>query len=196
MEYTTTLSKLILPEYGRNIQKLVNNAVMIEDKEERQKYIEGVINLMGRMYPYLRELQDFKHKLWDHLLIMSEFKLAEDSPYPLTDLLPGIEKPAKIPYKSKSFKYKHFGRNMVEMLNYAAKLEDGDEKILLTALLANHMKKLFLTWSKDIVDDDYIFKMIKEMTSDKLEVDKSIVLSDSGQLVSKQPTYNKKKKRK
>jgi hypothetical protein len=193
MEYTTTQNKLILPEYGRNIQKLVNNAVLIEDNEERKKYIDGVINLMARMYPYLKELQDFKHKLWDHLLIMSDFKLAGDSPFPFTDALPPVDKPAKMPYKSKDFKYKHFGRNMVEMLNYAAKLENGEEKILLTALLANHMKKLFLTWSKDIVDDDYIFKMIKEMTDDKLEVDKSIVLSDSGQLVTKQQIHKKRK---
>jgi hypothetical protein len=195
MEYTTTQDKLILPEYGRNIQKLVNNAVLIEDNEERKKYIDGVINLMARMYPYLKELQDFKHKLWDHLLIMSDFKLANDSPFPIIDALPGNVKPIKIPYKSKDFKYKHFGRNMVEMLNYAAKLEDGEEKILLTALLANHMKKLFLTWSKDIVDDDYIFKMIKEMTENKLEVDKSIVLSDSGQLVTKQQTFKKRKRK-
>jgi hypothetical protein len=195
MEYTTTQDKLILPEYGRNIQKLVNNAVLIEDNEERKKYIDGVINLMARMYPYLKELQDFKHKLWDHLLIMSDFKLANDSPFPIIDALPGNVKQIKIPYKSKDFKYKHFGRNMVEMLNYAAKLEDGEEKILLTALLANHMKKLFLTWSKDIVDDDYIFKMIKEMTENKLEVDKSIVLSDSGQLVTKQQTFKKRKRK-
>ncbi len=194
MEYPTTLNKLILPEYGRNIQKLVNNAVLIEDKEERKKYIDGVINLMGRMYPYLKELQDFKHKLWDHLLVMSDFKLIDDSPYPMTDLITSDKNPVKIPYKSKDFKYKHFGRNIVEMLKYASNLEEGEEKILLTALLANHMKKLFLTWSKDIVDDNYIFKIIQEMTDNKLEVDKSIVLSDSGHLVTKQVFKKRKRK--
>ncbi|NPA67164.1 MAG: DUF4290 domain-containing protein [Chlorobi bacterium] len=184
MEYNTSLNKLILPEYGRNVQKLVENAVAIKDKEERGRYIEGIINLMGRMYPYLRDLKDFKHKLWDHLVIMSNFKLGDDSPYPPPQTTTFSGTPEKIPYKSKNFKYKHFGKNIVDMLKFAAEMEDGDEKRLLTALIANHMKKLYLTWSKDSVTDEFIFQKIKELTDGKLEVDKDIVLSDSGQLVS------------
>jgi len=184
MEYNTTLNKLILPEYGRNVQKLVENATAIEDKEERKKYIDGIINLMGKMYPYLRDLKDFKHKLWDHLVIMSEFKLGEDSPFPTPKTTTFSNDPEKIPYKSKNFRYKHFGKNIVDMLKYAVEMEDVEEKKLLTALIANHMKKLYLTWSKDMVTDEFIFQKIKELSDGKIEVDKDIILSDSHRLVS------------
>ena len=195
MEYKSSLNKLILPEYGRNIQKLVENAVQIEDKAEREKYVEKIITLMGRMYPYLRDLRDFKHKLWDHLVIMSNFKLEDDSPYPKPATTTFSEEPEKIPYRSKNFKYKHFGRNIIDMLNYAADLKDEEEKVLLTALLANHMKKLFLTWSKDIVADDFIFEKISELSKGKLEVSKDIILSDSNRLVNKQSQQQRKKRK-
>ncbi len=194
MEYNTTLNKLILPEYGRNVQKLVENATKIEDKEERKKYIESIINLMGKMYPYLRDLKDFKHKLWDHLVIMSDFKLSEDSPFPAPKTTTFANNPEKIPYKSKNFRYKHFGKNIVDMLKYAAEMKDGEEKILLTALLANHMKKLYLTWSKDMVTDEFIFQKIKELSDGKLEIAKDITLSNSNQLVS--TNYRKSQKQK
>jgi len=184
MEYSTTLEPLILHEYGRNIQKLVGQAVEIEDKEERAKFVDNIIHLMGNMYPYLRDLRDFKHKLWDHLIIMSEFKLKEDSPFPVPPTSTFAEKPEKIPYKVKNFRYKHFGRNILDMLKYASELEDGDEKKLLTALIANHMKKLYLTWSKDMVMDDFIYQKISELTNGKLKVDKDLVLSASGSLVN------------
>jgi len=189
MDYNTTQNKLILPEYGRNIQKLVEDAVKIEDKDERAQFVEGIINLMGKMYPYLRDLRDFKHKLWDHLLIMSDFKLEFDSPYPKPETATFSEEPEKIPYKSKGFKYKHFGKNIVDMLNYAADLESGEEKTLLTALLANHMKKLFLTWSKETVSDEFIFQKIEELTKGKLKIGENIILSDSKKLVSRPPVY-------
>ena len=195
MEYKSSLNKLILPEYGRNVQKLVENAVQIEDKEEREKYVEKIITLMGRMYPYLRDLRDFKHKLWDHLVIMSNFKLEVDSPYPKPDTTTFSGEPEKIPYRSKNFKYKHFGRNIIDMLNYAADLKDEEEKALLTALLANHMKKLFLTWSKDIVADDFIFQKISELTKGNLEISKDIILSDSHKLVNKQQQQQRKKRK-
>ena len=186
MEYNSSLNKLILPEYGRNIQRLVENAVKIDDKEIRQNYVDNIISLMGKMYPYLRDLRDFKHKLWDHLVIMSDFKLEIDSPFPKPEAVTFSEEPEKIPYKSKGFRYKHFGKNIVDMLNYASDLEDGEEKVILTALLANHMKKLYLTWSKDSVDDSFIFQKITELTDGKLEVTSDIVLSDSHRLVNKQ----------
>lgn len=196
MEYNTTLNKLILPEYGRNIQKLVENATAIEDNEERKKYVDGIINLMGKMYPYLRDLRDFKHKLWDHLVIMSEFKLGKDSPFPAPKNATFAGEPGKIPYKSKNFRYKHFGKNIIDMLQYAVEMEDGEEKKLLTALIANHMKKLYLTWSKDMVTDEFIFQKIKELSDGKLQVDKDIILSDSHRLVSTKRKQQKQQKRK
>ncbi len=195
MEYNTTLNKLILPEYGRNVQKLVENAVKIEDIEERKKYVDGIINLMGRMYPYLRDLRDFKHKLWDHLVIMSKFELGEDSPFPAPESATFAGKPEKIPYKSKNFRYKHFGKNIIDMLKYAVEMEDGEDKKLLTALIANHMKKLYLTWSKDMVTDEFIFQKIKELSDGKIEVDESIILSNSHNLVNNNKKQQKRKRK-
>lgn len=195
MEYNSNLNKLILPEYGRNVQKLVEQAVEIEDKEKRSKFIEGIINHMGNMYPYLRDLRDFKHKIWDHFVIISKFKLSEDSPFPVPKSTTFAEEPEKIPYKNKNFRYKHFGKNIIDMLDYASKLEDGEEKTILTALLANHMKKLYLTWSKDQVDDSFIFQKISELTKGKLKVSKDLILSASGSLVSKKPRKNNSDKK-
>jgi len=184
MEYNTSQDKLKLYEYGRNIQKLVGQAVEIEDKEKRKIFVDGIIHLMGNMYPYLRDLKDFKHKLWDHLIIMSDFKLQEDSPFsevPSTSTFEG--KPEKVPYKIKNFRYKHFGRNILEMLKYASELEEGEEKKILTALVANHMKKLYITWNRDAVTDEFIYKKMNELTNGKLKVDEDLVLSDSQTLV-------------
>ncbi len=196
MDYNTSLEKLILPEYGRNIQKLVKQATVIEDPEKRKKHIDGIITLMGNMYPYLRDLKDFKHKLWDHLVIMSDFKLGEDSPFPAPETTTFSGTPEKLPYKTKNFRYKHFGKNIVDMIKYAADLNNEEEKRLLTALIANHMKKLYLTWSKDVVTDDFIFQKIKELSNGKLEVDKDIILSNSEQLVSKKRKQKSKNKQK
>jgi len=184
MEYNTSQEPLILHEYGRNIQKLVAQAIEIKDKEERTKFIENIIYLMGNMYPYLRDLKDFKHKLWDHLNIMSNFQLKEDSPFPVPETATFAGKPEKIPYKVKNLRYKHFGRNILDMLKYAAKLEEGEDKKILTALVANHMKKLYLTWSKDVVTDEFIYQKMNELTDGGLTVDKDLVLSASGSLVS------------
>lgn len=196
MDYNTSLEKLILPEYGRNIQKLVKQATVIEDPEKRKKHIDGIITLMGNMYPYLRDLRDFKHKLWDHLVIMSDFQLGKDSPFPAPETTTFSGTPEKLPYKTKNFRYKHFGKNIVDMIKYAADLENEEEKRLLTALIANHMKKLYLTWSKDVVTDDFIFQKIKELSGGKLEVDKDIILSNSEQLVSKKRKQKPKNKQK
>jgi hypothetical protein len=193
MEYNTQLKQLILPEYGRNIQQLVEQAVQIEDKDEKALFIENIINLMGRMYPYLRDLKDFKHKLWDHLVVMSDFKLNDSSPYDVPKSATFSEEPEKIPYENKNFKYKYFGKNIVDMLKYAVGLEESDEKRLLTALIANHMKKLYLTWSKDMVDDEFIFQKITELTNGKLIITKDLVLSESGTLVSSKPNGKFKK---
>ncbi len=196
MEYNTTLEKLILPEYGRNIQKLVENATKIEDDKERKLFVEEIIRLMGQMYPYLKDLKDAEQKLWGHLVVMSDFKLSKDSPFPAPEKVGFVNSPEKIPYKSKNFRYKHFGKNIVDMLKYAVTMEEGEDKKLLTALIANHMKKLYLTWSKDMVTDEFIFEQIKELSDGKIEIGKDITLSESHHLVSKKKKTQQKRKRK
>ena len=110
MEYNTQKKKLLLPEYGRNIQKMVDYLLTIEDREERTRAAKTVIDVMGNLYPHLRDVPDFRHKLWDHLAIMSEFKLDIDTPYPLPSLSKLQEKPERLPYSSNHIKYKHYGK--------------------------------------------------------------------------------------
>ncbi len=204
MEYNTTAPKMLLPEYGRYIQKLVQKALTIEDKNERTNYSKGIVNIMGRMFPNERNFPEFSQKLWNHLIILSDYKLDIDMP---------VEKPvppdssgpkAHIPYKTKNFKYKHFGKNIVKMLKFAADMEEGEEKKQLAAMLANHLKKMFLTWNKDKVEDSFIFEKVKELTDGKLILDEALVLSATEQLVNnnnnrnnyyKQNHNNGKKKR-
>lgn len=178
MKYNTERNKLILPEYGRNVQRLVEQAVQIQDKEERSKFVQKIIDLMGRMYPYLRDLKDFKHKLWDHLVIMSNFRLEIDSPFPRPQAEAYAEAPAKIPYTNKNFKYKHYGKTVGKVLKYAKEMPEGEEKTILIGLIANHMRKLYLTWSKDIVEDREIFEDIRELSNGELEIPEGMTLSN------------------
>lgn len=198
MDYNSNRKKLQLPEYGRNIQNMVNYLMTIEDKEKRNKSAQTVIDVMGNLYPYLRDVAEFKHKLWDHLAIMSDFKLDIDYPYdpPSPDIL--TEKPNQVPYDQTDIKYKHYGLIMERMIEKVSEFE-GEEKDILVELLANHMKKSYLAWNKDAVEDDKIFKDIKELSNGKIVMDKELKLSETKNLLSKpkkkKPTQHKSNKR-
>ena len=116
MEYTTLEGKLIMPEYGRNIQQMVAHALTIEDREERTRCVKTIINIMGNLFPYLRDVNDFKHKLWDHVAIMSDFKLDIDFPYEVLLEENLYTRPESIPYKNSRIRYQHYGRTLEEMI--------------------------------------------------------------------------------
>lgn len=171
MDYNSQRKKLPLPEYGRNIQNMVNYLSTIEDREKRNRSAQVVIDVMGNLYPYLRDVAEFKHKLWDHLAIMSEFKLDIDYPYnpPTPDIL--TEKPKIVPYLHNNIRYKHYGYIMESLIKKTTEFE-GEEKEFLVELLANHMKKSYLAWNKDGVDDDKIFQDLRELSRGKLNISK------------------------
>jgi hypothetical protein len=171
MDYNSQRKKLPLPEYGRNIQNMVDYLFTIEDKEKRNRSAQVVIDVMGNLYPYLRDVAEFKHKLWDHLAIMSDFKLDIDYPYnpPTPDIL--TEKPKIVPYAKNNIKYKHYGFIMESLIKKTTEFE-GEEKEFLVELLANHMKKSYLAWNKDGVDDDKIFQDLRELSRGKLNISK------------------------
>ena len=173
-----------MPEYGRNIQNMVEYVMTIEDRDKRNKHAQTVVDVMGNLYPYLRDVEEFRHKLWDHLAIMSDFKLDIDYPYdpPSPDIL--TEKPAIVPYNQHRIKYKHYGRTMELMIEKAIDLE-GEEKEAMIELLANHMKKSFLAWNKDAVEDEKILSDLDELSKGKLGIDKEMKLTETKQLLSK-----------
>ena len=155
---------MALPEYGRSVQNMVDHAVTIEDRAERQRCANTIVNIMGGMFPHLREVPDFKHKLWDHLAIMSDFKLDIDYPYEIVrpDYL--NVKPDRIPYSSGKIRYRHYGRAIEQLIQKAVEMPEGEERDQLIALTASHMKKDYITWNKDTVEDQKIYDDIYEMS--------------------------------
>ena len=179
-----------MPEYGRNIQKMVNHILTLEDRDERNKAAQTVISVMGNLNPHLRDINDFKHKLWDHLAIIANFKLDIDSPYkmPAEDIL--VEKPNLVPYPHQKIKYKHYGHSIVMMIDKAVEMEAGEEKDDLIKMIANHMKKSYLTWNREAVSDEEIFRDLKTLSKGKIEITDELKLSETHEILAK----NRKKK--
>lgn len=183
--YNTERKRLVLPEYGRNIQKMVDYILTIEDREERNRATRALISIMGNLNPHLRDISDFKHKLWDHLQIMSDFKLDIDSPYekPVPEVL--FEKPRPIPYRNYNIKFKHYGKITELMIREAVNYPEGKEREALIRLIANHMKKCYLTWNREVVTDDIIFEDLKNLSGGMIVIDKEMKLSESRDILAK-----------
>ena len=165
MEYNTQRKKMALPEYGRSVQNMVDHALTIEDRAERQRCANTIINIMGSMFPHLRDIPDFKHKLWDHLAIMSDFKLDIDYPFEIVKKEDMEIKPEKIAYPDGSIRYRHYGRFLEGMVKKAVDWEDEAEKKQLVTMLANQMKKSFCNWNKDGVEDQKIVDDLNEYSN-------------------------------
>lgn len=184
-DYNTIREKLILPEYGRNIQKMVNHIKGIEDREERNKAARTVIAVMGNLNPHLRDVQDFKHKLWDHLAIIADFDLDIDSPYVLPEKAELEQRPNKVAYNQHSIRKKHYGRSIGLMIEKAVELEPGEEKEDLVRMIAYHMKKSYLTWNREAVSDEEIFADLNTLSGGKLEVSEDLKLPETKEILSK-----------
>jgi hypothetical protein len=177
-DYNTSRNHLILPEYGRNIQKMVEYILTVEDREERNRLAQAVIIIMGNMNPHLRDINDFKHKLWDHLAIMADFRLDIDFPYEIPRPEEFTEKPRRVSYSTTDIKYRHYGKIVEDLIREALKLPDGEDKDTLVRLIANHMKKSYLTWNRDSVTDEIIFNDLYELSGKKLSVKEGVKLSE------------------
>ncbi len=198
MDYNSTRQRLVLPEYGRHIQNMVMHAVSIEDKAERTKCAHTIIAIMGNLFPHLRDVSDFKHKLWDHLAIMSDFKLDIDYPYELPEPWILYRKPEKMPYKNDKMRFMHYGRMVEQLIEKAVLLEDETERQQLIGLIANHMKKSLMVWNKDSTTDERIFNDIKNLSAGKLKINdgfKIAEFNENGYSLNN-PVQNRNKKRK
>jgi len=184
-DYNTQRKKLVLPEYGRNIQKMIEHIINIKDREERNRAAKTIISIMGNVNPHLRDISDFKHKLWDHLALISDFKLDIDSPYETIAKETLLEKPKKIPYQHSKIKYLHYGRLIEKLIHKAAELEEGEEKNKLIMLILNHMKKSYLNWSRNQVNDDLIFDNMKELSVGKIEIPDDMKLTETREILAR-----------
>ncbi len=169
MRYNTQKTKLTMPEYGRNIQNMVNHCVGIEDPQERKVCAYSLIDVMGNMFPHLRDVNNFKHILWDHLAIMSDFKLDIEYPYEVIKKEELYSAPGKIEYSRPTMKYRHYGKIMERIIDIATKMEDDDKKMQLMKMIASQMKKSYVQWNKD-VDDQKIFEDLSDLSGGKLKL--------------------------
>ncbi|WP_347374632.1 DUF4290 domain-containing protein [Aequorivita sp. Q41] len=191
IEYNTERSKLIIPEYGRHIQKMVDHAIATEDKQERNKIAKGIIAVMGNLNPHLRDVPDFQPMLWDQLFIISDFKLDVDSPFPIPSREELMERPEPLEYPQNHPKYRFYGNNIKRMIDVANNWEEGDKKEGLVLTIANHMKKCFLNWNKDTVEDDVIFAHLFELSDGKINLKNSDEdLSDASNLLKSKKRFN------
>ena len=170
LEYNSQRPRLIIPEYGRHLQNLIDSAIATENKEERNKLARYIISVMGTLQPHLRDVPDFQHKLWDQLFIMSDFKLDVDSPYPIPSRELLSLKPEKLAYPQNFPKYRFYGNNIKYMIDVANGWEDGEMKSALVKVIANHMKKSYLSWNKDSVKDEAIFEHLFELSGGKINL--------------------------
>ncbi len=166
MKYNTTEKRLTLPEYGRHIQNMVDHCITIKDREERNRCANAIISIMGNLFPHLRDVNDFKHILWDHLAIMSNFKLDVDYPYEIIKKENLYNRPPRIPYGDSRIRYRHYGKILEQMIRKTTERENSPEKDVLVRLLANHMKKTFIIWNKDTVTDRKILSDLAELSDD------------------------------
>jgi len=182
-DYNTQRKRMALPEYGRNVQKMVDHIKTIEDRDERNRAAKTIIQIMGNLNPHLRDVGDFKHKLWDHLSLIADFELVIDSPYPVPEQSKFFEKPNQIPYQQGNIRYLHYGRIIELMIDAASEKEDGEEKEYLTSLIVNQMKKSYITWNRGQVADEVIIGDLKLLSGGKLKMTDGVKILEAKDLM-------------
>jgi hypothetical protein len=169
MEYNTTRNFMVMREYGRHIQKMIEHVLTIEDPERRQRNAYAVIELMGFLNPHLKNVEDFRHKLWDHLFLISGFKLEVKSPYPIPTRETLSEKPAPLKYPKRHPRYSHLGKNLEVVINKALSEENPEKKQGFANAIAYYMKLAYNNWHKEVVHDDAIQSELTNLTNGQLE---------------------------
>ena len=188
-DYNTQRKKMALPEYGRNVQKMVDHIKTIEDRDERNRAAKTIIQIMGNLNPQIRDVGDFKHKLWDHLALIANFELDIDSPYPVPEPSKFVEKPKQVPYMQGGIRFLHYGRIIELMIDAASEMEDGEEKEYLTTLIVNQMKKAYITWNRSQVADEVIIGDMKMLSGGRLKMTEGVKILEVKELI---PSVKKK----
>ena len=170
MEYNTERNQLLMPEYGRHIQQLVEHCKSLATKEERNEMALAIVEFIGQRNPHLRDEENYKHKLWDHLYILANYELDVDAPYPFPTREELAQKPKKMEYPKLQGDYKFYGKSILQLIEKAIELEEGDEKEALIEVIANNMKKSYNVYNKEHVQDEVIFRHLKELSENRLDL--------------------------
>lgn len=190
LTYNSARPDLAIPEYGRNIHNMIDYAKSVADREERNKVAQAIISVMGQLFPHLRDIDDYKHKLWDHLHIIANFELDVDSPYPKPEAETLAQKPERVPYPKGKMKYGHYGSILEELIQKASAYEEGDEKNTLTTIIANLMKRHYLTYNRSSVDDALIKDQLAELSKGKLKLDAEVELVSTTEVLKNTKPVN------
>jgi hypothetical protein len=191
MEYNTTRNSLVIREYGRNIQKMIEYTIGVEDKEKRTQLAKYIVNVMAQMNPMARDQGDVKHKLWDHLFIIADYKLDVDAPFDPPSPAELKRRPERISYHNPSdIAFRYYGKNIDLIIEKAIQMEDGPEKQALTRTIANHLKKSYLSWNRESVTDELIAEHLSTLSRGKLKLSDEDRLSHTNEILAR----NKKKK--
>lgn len=171
MQYNTQRGGMQIPEYGRNVQKMVAYCLTVEDAVHRNEVAHSIIDVIGNLNPHLRDIPDYRHKLWDHLFIMSGFKLDVESPYPIPTEESFESKPDLLEYPTRNLRFRYYGKVAIGMLRKAAEMEENEERTALITAIANQMKKNYLSFNKDTVQDSLILSDIGKITDGKINAE-------------------------
>lgn len=183
LEYNTERSKMLIPEYGRNVQKMIDHALSLADREDRNKVAQAIIKVMGELKPQLRDVEEYKPKLWTHLFIMSDFNLDVDSPYPLPKKEQLLEKPNKVEYPQTPIKIGHYGKTVENLIAKACEMEKGDERTALEKTIGSMMKRFHLTFNSNSVEDELILANLSKLSDGKIQLSDPSFLPSTNEIL-------------
>jgi len=193
MEYNTSRGIMAIPEYGRNVQKMVEYAVNVEDREIRLELARHIVDVMANMNPHIKVTNDYEHRLWDHLYIISDFKLDVDGPFTPPEKKNVNRRPEKLPYSEDHIRFKHYGLNVEKIIKKAIQLDEGPERVEMVRMIANYMKRSYLSWNRDSVSDELIFAHLEELSGGKLKLDENEILIATSEILSSNKAAKRKK---
>jgi hypothetical protein len=183
MEYNTVRDHLPIREYGRNVKKMISYLLTIEDREKRTILAKSTIKVMSQLNPGNKDTQDYWHKLWDHLYIISDFKLDVDSPFPIPESSILAKRPEPMPYPKNKIRFRHYGKTIERMIAKACSMEDGPEKQEFVKVIGNHLKKLYITWNRDSVNDELIVDHLALLSNGKLILEENHQLTKTHDII-------------
>jgi hypothetical protein len=186
MEYNTQRQKLIVPEYGRSIQIMTEHLLTIEDREKRSRMAKALIGIMGQLHPEVKDTYDNRQKYWDHLHFITDFKLDVDGPFPVPSRDNLTKTPQPVVYVKENIPFRHYGKNILRVIETVSAMEDGEEKNNLTKSIANHLKKSYLTWNRDSVADEIIAENLLRLSKGQLVLSDTARLQDTNDILARQ----------
>jgi len=196
LSYNTGRNQLVIQEYGRNIQNMIDRLLSIEDKTNRTQAAHFVVSVMAQMNPQVKETEDYMHKLWDHMHIIADYKLDVEGPYEMPSKEIQDKKPEHPGYGQKKPKYGHYGHYLIEMIELAKKLENEEEKKAMSLAIANQLKKDYLSWNRDTVNDNIILAELERVSNGALTLPEDTRLIAQAEVVSKNPAAQSAAKKK